>query len=298
MSLPLHHVRAFLAVIEAGGFSRAAETLHVSQPAISKNIRQLEAQLGTVLIDRAAGGVHLTPAGEILHARAREIFAVARAAETELRLLQGLEAGALSVGASTTIAAYHLPPLLARFQAAHPAIAVTLISANTRDVAASLLDRRIDIALVEGPVADARLSNLVWRQDDMVLIAGAGDPLAGANAVPPHALADALFVMREPGSGSRLVAESILARLAVAPRRILQAGSAEAVTRFVAAGAGIAVVPASSAADQIALGRVRVLRIAGHEAFTRDLYELRLPGRAESAAATAFGRLLRGAPPP
>ena len=104
MSLNLHHLRIFARVAELGGFSRAAEALHLSQPAVSKSVRELERQLQTTLFDRSAGAHRLTDAGAALLPRARELFAVERMAEEELRRIRGLEAGVLRIGASTTIA--------------------------------------------------------------------------------------------------------------------------------------------------------------------------------------------------
>src|SRR5438105_678209 len=120
MSLNLHHLRLFAAVADRGGFTAAAESLRITQPAISKALAELERQVGVPLLDRVGRSVRLTEAGERLHARARELFGVERVAERELLEMRGLKRGVLRVGASTTIATYLLPAALARYGQLHP----------------------------------------------------------------------------------------------------------------------------------------------------------------------------------
>lgn len=292
MSLNLHHLRVFAAVAEQRGFSRAAAALRLSQPAVSKAVRQLERQIGVPLVERAGRASRLTAAGEQLAARARELFGVEAAAEEELRALRGLEVGSLRVGASTTIATYMLPPILASFHEAHPAIVLRVVSANTRAITRSLLERRLDIALVEGPVEHPRIETSRWRSDELVVIAPPGHRLVSNRRVSAHELAPERFVVREQGSGTREVAERALAKLGVHPVVALQLGSTEAVKQAVAAGLGMAIVSRYAAADQLALGRIALVRLRGVE-LGRTLAELRLEGRTPSAPAAAFVEYLR-----
>src|SRR6266545_4786563 len=120
----LHHLRLFAAVVDHGGFTKAAAALNLSQPAISKSLKELEAELSLSLIDRSGRTIRLTDAGRSLHARARELFGVERVAERELRELRGLKRGVLRIGASTTIATYMLPPVLGRFHLRHPRVRI------------------------------------------------------------------------------------------------------------------------------------------------------------------------------
>jgi len=294
MALNLHYLRVFAAVADRRGFTKAAAALHLSQPAVSKAVRGLERQLGTPLLERGGGaarGVRLTEAGVALHARARELFAVERTAEEEQRALRGLEGGTLRVGASTTVATYLLPRLLGRFRARHPGVELRVTTANTRGVARRLLQRRLDVALVEGPVAHPRLEVVPWRDDALVLIAPADHPLVRRRRVAPDALAAEPFIARERGSGTRRVAESALRAAGLTPRRVLTLGSTEAVTQAVAAGLGLSLVSELAAADQLALGRIGLVRAAGLPV-RRALTRLRLAGREPSAAARAFEELL------
>jgi DNA-binding transcriptional LysR family regulator len=292
MALNLHHLRVFAAVAEQRGFSRAAAAQHISQPAVSKAVRQLERRIGVPLLERAGRASRLTAAGEQLAARARELFAVETAAEEELRALRGLEAGSLRVGASTTVATYLLPPILARFHDVHPAIALRVVSANTRAITRALLERRLDIALVEGPVEHPRVWAWRWRSDELVLIAPPDHQLVSRRSVDVHALAAERFVVREPGSGTREVAERALAKSGVRPAVGLQLGSTEAVKQAVAAGLGLAIVSRYAAEDQLALGSVALVRLRGVE-LRRTLSELRLEGRKPSAPAAAFAEFMR-----
>jgi DNA-binding transcriptional LysR family regulator len=269
MALNLHHLRVFAAVAQHGGFSRAASALRVSQPAVSKVVRELERQVGMPLLDRSGRAPRLTPAGELLFARSRELFGVERAAEEELRALRGLERGTLRVGASTTIATYLLPPLLASFRAAYPAIALRVASANTRAVARLLLERR------------------PWRRDELVVIASPAHPLVKRRRLRASALADEVLIARERGSGTREVAERALLERGVRPRYAMQLGSTEAIKQAVAAGLGLAIVSRATAADQVALGRLIVVPMADLR-IERTLAELRVRGRALTGAAAAF----------
>ncbi len=295
MSLNLHLLRLFVAVARHRSFSRAADALHLSQPAVSKGVREFEAQVGSRLLERGGpGGIALTEAGALLLRHATSLFTAERAAEEELAALRGLHRGTLSVGASTTVATYHLPPLLGLFHQRHPAIDLRLTSANTRAIADLLTARELDIALAEGPVDEPGIEVLAWRQETMVLIAAPVHWLAGMTApLTPEVLSDAIFIVREPGSGTRDVVLGALGGLRIAPRRMLEVGSTEAIKQIVAGGLGVAMVSAAAAADQLALGRLVVLEVAGL-GVRRTLSRLSLPARQPSAAAAAFNMLLDG----
>lgn len=292
MALNLHLLRLFAAVVQEGGFSAAAATLHVSQPAISKGVRQFEMQIGMALLERARGGVRPTEAGKRLLAQVHPLFAAERAAEQELDALRGLTRGSLALGASTTIATYLLPSFVGAFHRTYPAIEIRLTSANTRTVAQLLIARELDVGLVEGPVEPAGLIARPWRREEMVLIASPEHPLVRLEARKlKSALQREIFLVREPGSGTREVVAAALAKHHIVPREAIEIGSTEAIKQMVASGFGIAIVSAIAAADQIALGRIVVLRPRGFNVH-RTLQILTLPSRPPSIAAVAFNRLL------
>src|SRR6266567_619722 len=222
MSLNLHLLRLFSAVVRTGSFSRAAELLHISQPAISKGVRDFELQVGCRLLDRTPKGVRPTREGLALARHAEALFAVERAAEDELLSLRNLDSGSLRVGASTTIATYMIPEYLGIFHRVYPGIDLHLVSANTRDIADLMVAHEIEIALVEGPVDDDSLVSEAWRTDVMGLIAGPDHRFAtGGGPIDCGLLEDEILIVREPGSGTREVVAHALATRRVEPKRTL-----------------------------------------------------------------------------
>ncbi len=287
MTLNLHALRVFAAVVDHGGFTRAAAALHLSQPAVSKAVATLEREIGVSLLERDRRRVLLTEAGTALHERARELFAVERAAEEELRALRGLEGGVLRIGASTTIATYYLPPVLGGFHAAHPRVRLRVTSANTREIARLLLQRSLDVALVEGPVHHPRIVVTPWRDDELVLISRPDHPLASRARIGISALAGEPFIVRERGSGTREETEVALRERGIAPPVALVLGSSEAIKQGVIAGIGLAVLSRAAVADQLHAGVLVALRVRDWKV-TRTLSALHLRGRSPGASARRF----------
>jgi DNA-binding transcriptional LysR family regulator len=288
----LHLLRLFVAVARHQSFSRAAEALHVSQPAASRGVRELESQLGNPLIERGSGGFSLTESGQVLLGHARALFAAEQAAEEALDAMRGLHRGTLRIGASKTVATYFLPSYLGSFSRMHPAIELRLISANTLAITETLMSRDLDVAIVEGPVKAPELIVKPWQEDELVFIVGADHPLNSTKmSVPIEALTNETIILREPGSGTRDVAWSCLCNAGINPRRTLEVSDNEAITRVVAAGLGIGIVSAVVAADQIALGRLKKLRVR-EVTISRTLSRLFIPGRQPSPASAAFEHLL------
>lgn len=286
----LHHLRLFAAVVEHGGFTRAAAALRVSQPAISKSIKELERDTNLSLLDRSGKSVRLTTAGHLLYERARELFGVERTAERELRELRGLKRGVLRIAASTTIATYLLPAVLGRFHLRHPHVRIQTASTNTRTVLRLLLESRVDVALVEGPVSHPRVDVIPWRDDELVVIAPPDHPLVARRVVVSQ-LAEQQFLVREPGSGTRVVTELALARHGIRLTNTIRLGGTEAIKQAVAAGLGLAVVSRAAAADQLALGRIAVLDLPDLT-IRRTFTQLRLRDRAMTVAGQELESLL------
>jgi len=295
MAINLHHLRLFTAVVDQGGFTKAAGVLNLSQPAISKSLKELEDGLQLALIDRSARSVRLTGAGRLLYDRARELFGVERIAERELRELRGLKRGILRVGASTTIATYFLPPVLGRFHLRHPSVRIQASSANTRTILRRLLESKIDLALVEGPVSHPNVDVIPWRDDELVVIAPPDHPLVRRGDVHITELATQQFLVRERGSGTREVTEAVLTRHGVRLANTMRVGGTEVMKQAVAAGLGLAIVSRAAAADQLALGRIVVLYV-NDLVIRRTLTQLKLRDRASGAAAQELETLL-GEPP-
>jgi DNA-binding transcriptional LysR family regulator len=296
MALNLHLLRMFATVVRTGSFSRAAEALHVSQPAISKGVRDFELQIGCRLLDRVPKGIRPTREGQALMRHAELLFATERAAEEEMRSLRGLAEGSLRIGASTTIASYMLAKYLGIFHSAYPGIDLHIVSANTREIADLMIDHRIDIALVEGPVRDENLVAEPWQTDVMELIVGPRHPFATAKTpIAGAAIASETLIVREPGSGSREIVTKTLADHGIEPHRTLEIGSTETIKQAVASGLGISIVSRAAVSDQVAQGRLKIISIRG-VTIERWLWQLKIPGRLDAPAAVAFEQLLNDIP--
>ena len=286
----LHLLRIFIAVVDAGSFSRAAEALAISQPAVSKAVRELETQLETTLLDRKGRSFRPSEPGQSLYSYGRSIFALEREAHEMLAAFYGLERGRLTIGASTTIATYWLPPLIAVFHRLHPHIDIRLISGNTKQIVELLVDCQLDVALVEGAVFEPRIEQRLWFSEEMVVISA--NPALAHDAVEmAKPLSDQVWVMREPGSGTREATEALLQELGTSSPRMMEVGSNEAIVQTVSAGIGLGVVPRICARDQLRLGRIRQVDL-GTAPIRRQLYRIRLPHRMVSQVAIAFEALL------
>jgi DNA-binding transcriptional LysR family regulator len=296
MPLNLHLLRMFATVVRTGSFSRAADALHVSQPAISKGVRDFELQIGCRLLDRTPKGVRPTREGLSLMRHAEALFATEREAEQEMRALRGLEEGSLRIGASTTIASYMIAEYLGIFHRAYPNIDLHITSANTGEIADLMIGHEVDIALVEGPIRDENLTAEPWRTDIMELIVGSHHPFAASKTpIDGSALASETLIVREPGSGSREIVTRALADHGIEPRRTLEIGSTEAIKQAVAAGLGVSIVSRSAVNDQVVQGRLKIISIRG-VTIRRQLWQLKIPSRLDAPAAVVFEQILNELP--
>ncbi len=296
MRVNLHLLRIFVAVAEHRSFSRAAETLFISQPAVSKAVRELERQLDLPLLERDVGparGVLPTESGQALLEHARGIFALERAAVEDIRARVGLRRGRLTIGASTTIAGYWLPPYVADFMTGLPAIELEIQAANTAAVSRALIECRMDLALVEGEVDDPRILVTHWRDEPLSVIAHAGSALARKPRPTFADLNQQVWLKRESGSGTRKVTERMTAASGIAPERQIVFGSNEGIARAVAGGLGIAMLPARVVAELCMAGAVREIPLPSGPLPLRPLYLLQLKERPLSPLARAFIEALR-----
>ncbi|KAG8152876.1 LysR family transcriptional regulator [Burkholderia catarinensis] len=279
----------FAAVAEHLNISRAAVALHLSQPAVSGQLRLLQDEFGEPLYQRDGRGIRLTPVGEQLaqYAKAqRDTFAQARAFRDAVR---GLEAGTLRIGASTTPASYLLPYLIAAFQPSAPRVTIQTMSGNTADVVAALAS--LDIAMIEGPPGEALPPGTAvhaWHEDEIVAIVPAGHPLAApehASGVTLGALTAHPLVLREEGSAVRQLVERAFAQETAPMRVAFEIAGVEAVKEAVRAGMGVGFVSAMSLRhDDAAL----VMRSLAPAPLTRHFSILVPHGGAPSRVAAQF----------
>ncbi|MEM5366209.1 LysR family transcriptional regulator [Paraburkholderia azotifigens] len=239
----------FAAVAEHRNISRAALALHLSQPAVSGQLRQLQDEFGEPLYLRDGRGVRLTPAGEQLASYASRLRDTFRQAYAYRDALRGMEQGTLRIGASTTPASYLLPYLIAGFQRLHPDVTVHTDDGNTADIVGGLAS--FDIALVEGQVGGDLPPDTVvhpWHEDEIVAIMPRAHPLAaaGSQSVTLAELSAHALVLREEGSGVRHLIEHAFARAGAPMRVALAIAGVEGVKEAVRAGMGVGFVSAMS----------------------------------------------------
>lgn len=282
-------LRVFREVANQASFRRAAEVLYITQPAVTQQIKALEEDLGSRLFDRSGGKVRLTAAGEVLLRRAGEAEATLNRAVEEIGTLEGEVRGALRVAASTTIAQYVLPRLLAEFARQHQAVRLELESANTQHVVESVANGDAPIGLIEGPAHRHELAVERWLEDELALVVPAGHAWAGKE-VALSALDSAKLLVRERGSGTREVLEQALKR-AGTPMHVTQIamelGSTEALLACVEAGLGVGFASRFALERQRALGTLAVVRVKGLRV-TREFNIVHPRGPKTNSAAGAF----------
>ncbi|KAA2212703.1 LysR family transcriptional regulator [Teichococcus oryzae] len=255
--MTLDQLRIFLAVAEREHVTRAAEVLNLTQSAVSAAIRALEGRHGITLFHRVGRRIELTEDGRIFRAEAAAVLARAEAAELVLSELGGALRGTLRIQASQTVASYWLPPLLVRFRAACPGVAVEVGAGNTTSVAQAVLDGIAELGLVEGEVEEPALSQTFLARDQLVIVVGPHHPWAGAGIIPPSRLAETPWIMREAGSGTRAAFEALLRQWGLPDKALtvaLELPSNEAVLAAVEADGGATVVSERAAGPHLAAG--------------------------------------------
>ncbi len=292
--MDLQKLRAFVAVARAGNVTRAAKQLSLSQPALSKQLAELEEALSAVLFDRLPRGMRLTAAGEVLLRHAERIYAAERAAESEIAELNGLHAGRLSIGASTTIGSYLIPGVFGAFQRAHPEVRLELEIANTATIQALVSDGRIDLGLTEGNVPSEQFNVEVVHYDELVAVTSPDHPLRKKRKLATAELASAPFICRERGSGSREVIEAALAERGVELTPAMALGSTEANKNAVAAGLGVAILSRLTVELELRAGRLALLDLRDFN-LRRALYMVQLRGKHRGPAVESFVVKLREA---
>jgi DNA-binding transcriptional LysR family regulator len=288
----LNHLAIFHAVVQTGSMTGGAKRLDISQPAVSKQVQELEHFLGVHLFDRIGRRVHLSQAGEVLADYARRLFALVQDAEEAMVDVRAAGRGRLMIGASTTIGTYLLPGVVAEFWRRHPKVELLVQVENTEQIHRRLARHELDIGLTEGFVEEEELDAEVFHQDELVMIAAPSHRLASQLRVPRSALRDEPFILREPGAGTRAVEERTVARLKLPVRVVMALGSTEAIKRVVAEGVGLAIVSRLAVGAECAAGTLVILPVAGLR-IARPLHLVRRKGRRDGPALQAFCGVLR-----
>ncbi len=253
-------LRVFRTVAKYLNFSRAAEDLLLTQPAVTQQIKALEEELGVSLFDRGGGRIQLTPGGKALLPFADKIKLLSDEAIQSVAAAYGKQGGDLALGASQTIAQYLLPALIADFRKSHPRVHVTTRSGNTDAMLEALLSGAIALALIEGPEQRKDLHIEPFMQDHMVLVVPAGHEWAGQDVTPAMISKEPILV-REFGSGSRRVVEQALAARGLKAKDLhisMEFDSTEGLLGAVEAGLGVTFVSRWAVRNQLAVGTLKL----------------------------------------
>ncbi|MGA7296505.1 MAG: LysR family transcriptional regulator [Rhodanobacteraceae bacterium] len=251
-------LEVFVAIATARSVRAAAEQLHLTQPAASMALAELERQLESPLFDRERGRLHLNDRGRELLPMAREILERMRTLQRQA--VDGPErlAGELRLGASNTVGNYLVGELLGTFVGAHGDVTVHLTVGNTRAIVAGVLDYSLDLGCVEGPVAHPQLELRPWRDDVLVVCARPDHALARRRRLRAQDFAGERWILREHGSATRALSEQALSALPDG-QVVMELGQVEAIKQAVIAGLGIACLPAAAVNDAVVAGRLAVL---------------------------------------
>lgn len=262
MILDLPKLRIFAAVARSGSFTRAADDLDLRQPTVSQQIQVLERGLRTPLFERSGRRVLLTPAGEALLPYAERLLALATEAETATREAAGLSARTLRLGVGNTLATYILPDLLARLRWERPDVVVQVQVGNTEQLLASVVDNRLELALVGAPLSHPLLQIHAFLRDDLVVIVPPDDEWAERRAVNLFELQNRTLLLREEGSALQATVAELLREHGIVPERTITLGNLEAIKRSVEAGLGVSIVPELAVRREVRDDALRALPLA------------------------------------
>lgn len=290
----LQYLRIFLTVAEYEHITRASQQLILSQPAVTKTIQHLEQEVGLDLIERHGRRIVLTHAGRVLHSYARRLFALEREMEDALAALRDVDAGEITLAASTTTGVYLLPPVIARFHARYPQVALRMSILNSHEIVEQTLNWNLDFGLVEGEAAllPSELKVEVFARDELVLVISPRHRWSEVQSLPPESLRDNVLVLREQGSGIREVIEHALSQHGVQVRPLLTVPDNEAIKHMVMSGMGASIVSALAVQRELASGDLVRVPIEGLD-LRPELSIVQRVDKQLSRAAQAFYSFIR-----
>ena len=255
-------IRVFLAVADNLSFTKAASALFISQPAVTKHIKELENQLGITLFERRGNRITLTLAGEKVYKYARSSAMLYSELEHELSQLKDRYEGSLRIGASSTISQYVVPEVLASFHSQYPDIKLTLLNGNSFEMEQLLLDGKIDMALVENFSSSADFRYIRFLEDEIVAVAGSGSKIARNKQLNMKDLPDIPVVIREQGSGTLEVIDEYLKIQGLRLKNlriILHLGSTEAIKNFLTTFDGMGLVSVRALKKELQLNSLSII---------------------------------------
>lgn len=285
-------LKSFLAVARRLNFTKAAEELMLTQPAVSRQIRQLERELGVVLFERLGRTVQLTDAGRELIPLGEELLGQADRVVEAVRRYGTGERGLLRIGASTTPGCYLLPPILGSFRRTHPGVELRISVENSQAIERRVLHNELDLGFVGGhPRTDGLRAESI-ATDEIVCFTAPHHVLAVRKRVSASSLAAQTWVVRERGSATRQLFEQRLKQAGAAMHDTIELSSPEAIKALVRAGVGISFMSIHGLKDEFQQGHVSRINLPGPRLY-RPIYLVRHPDKHMSLAIRRFLELLR-----
>ncbi len=286
----LRQLKVFHTLSRELSVTRTAEVLHLTPPAVSIQVKQLAEAVGQPLIEQIGRRIHLTAAGERVAAACRDLFERMDLLEQELAMLKGVEHGRVKVAIITT-SKYFMPRLLGRFCRRHPGIDVSLFVGNRDQLLERIRNNEDDLYILGRPPRDLPVVAEVFADNPLVVVAAPNHPLAREGKIGPERLCEAPFLLREPGSGTRLAVLDFFRRHKLEPRIHMELGSNEAIKQCVMAELGVAVLSYLNVQQDHQAGRIALLDVEGFP-LKRHWYIIQQRNRQLLPSAEAFKRFL------
>lgn len=290
MHLTLRQLQCFSAVAKNLSYTKAAQELHLTQPAVSMQIRQLEQQAGLALTEQFGKQVHLTEAGEEVYRYARSILNQVNEMDDVLDRLKGFSGGRLKIAAISS-ANYFAPKLLGTFQQRFPDVSVSMDVTNQKSVLALVLDNEVDMAIMGQPPKDSQVEAIPFMDNPLVIVAPPDHRLAGRKRIALKELEKEVFLTREPGSGTRGAMERFFREQKLKLTTGMGMGSLSSIKQGVQAGLGLGLLPRDAVRVELKIGYLVELKVKGLP-IHRHWYVVLHKGKRLSLAAEEFRKLL------
>src|SRR6267378_2277059 len=289
-NVTLRQMRVFAAVARHLSFTRAARELHLTQPAVSQQVKLLEEEVGMPLFEKLGRKVQLAAAGAELLRYATQTIELMREATEALAAMRGLKRGVLKLGAVST-AKYFAPSLLSAFTPAYPEVTIKFAVGNREEIIKQLAANEIDLVIMGRPPRELETVAEPFAKHPLVIIAPPAHPLSGKRRIPLKQLASEQFIIREEGSGTRASMERVFRERGVAFRTSMEVSSNETIKQAVMAGMGISFISSHTIGLELAAGKLAILDVVGLP-IVRDWYVIHLRDKKLSPIASAFRAFL------
>lgn len=269
-----YHLLTFVSVVEKKNFTRAAESLHITQSAVTLSVKALEKEYGVKLLDRSNKFVRLTKAGQILYRHAKEILSQYDRMNRLMEDLVHSASGKLLIGSCYTFGEYLLPKLISQFNTKYPLIEPDISIRNSQRILSKLLRGELDLGIIQGVIEHPKLHIHPFAQDEMVVIVSTHHPLAMKKEVTFDDLLSETWIIREQGSGTQQAIKQVFSENNFTPKEIRSFGSSQIIKESVEAGLGISILSQYTIRKELALKTLHSLRIKDKPIFRNFSYAI------------------------